>query len=683
MHEAPRIEQWESTRGVFGLIDGLADICLCKQSSKRRFIILFQMNAEQRVWRRTPGPEERRSSGTWPSTAEQSPESPALLEEEGSGADSHSHSQTTESTGGETLTARSTLLPTTLSRQPSSAALPSRRRKHRPFAPRWLIAALLAAGALALAGFGLHVKPSVERQLLAQTQQELMEQVLDVFGEGRQQADCFLLHESFFTDTEDARMAQASFQCWLQQTARWLDAVKGAGAPAAALGEEEGPKPWEAALLRGALLCQKLPALEASAAVGPYNPVDWGFSRDSFGASSSALHDSNEPSKNAAAKGKLQQTQQAVITWLGEVGEALAAVAADCSAKLLEAEDAEVRFGWEAKRLEALKALHVYEELQTYLYACRPPQGRVTLQAVDQFVFRRSLAAAKAAAAVASLASRVPPPPLPPAVAAAAAAAHPPREGQEEAAPDSPASPALMAQAAGNRYVPPWVVQLLLRPGHETVSAAVKLRLAVYTQGPPFVSIEPAALAEYQELLKDTVGSEQREQELRGLPADAEDVSDRQRRLLAVTMQTEIALAAFEIPKLEARFAALKDGVQPQLHDLLAVKKQLTRAYGKLASTATRWMARLEVGAKCLSKEEEKELEEALKQLAVMSYLSQALVEAHARAHAQPDLAEKHEEDIKKTAGLLALSEVSLSCASRGKLHQAGLVPAWWANIRS
>ncbi|KAL8270862.1 hypothetical protein Esti_005233 [Eimeria stiedai] len=495
-----------------------------------------------------------------------------------------------------------------------------------------------------------------------------------------------VLLRSATIDTEEACAARASFQSWLNRASRWMESSKGHLLPA--VDTSERMELWEVAILRGALVSYNLPHLESEAGIVPYDPTRLGFSAQSYAPTGSAgarpfagkqgKEEEALVKKARDAKAKLRLRQEAVVGWVQEVLQAVAAEAAALS-KGPEEETAEelcVRLG---RRSAALTACAFYEQLSAFLKCASLPPDGSTLNAYDMYAFKRDLAASNAAAALSGL-RRAP-------TSAEAAKASP---AGKKTAPavlvtDSSAPPVLRAAAAENPFVPPWVVHLFLGRSNQALSAAFRLRLAVQLQGIPFRHISDEALGEYEQLLKSSVELQKGFSAIAAAHAgkeEEEQVRLRRKELLITLMQIEVALASFKIPKLENKIADIHSGPSLDLRKLQKVLKKLLTAYEGLAEKAAEWKDQVEKGKFSLSEEEAKDLKTVLNQLGLLSFFSKRLVTAHAEAAVSQEVAEKYREHIQKTAGLVALAELQISQAARGPLHKGRIVPRWWANIR-
>lgn len=545
---------------------------------------------------------------------------------------------------------------------------------------QWMLSSVLlglaALGLLALGGLYLPSKRAAERQLVdvkLLPVQEVVEKLLTNVS-----PDCFLKHKSFTSDTPEAEIANRSIYLWLRKACKWLNAAK---EPTAYT-----PESWEIAILRGALVCSNIPHLEATAALAPYDPCAHGFSRENYvcGKDTPSFPEEVEPESEERlrvkeAKEELRKKKEKVVSWIREVREHLAVLAANASETSTQEKEALLN--------DITRAQQFYKYLYIYAKAFTVPADNVSLKVLDSFVFQRDAAAAKAVSALTrgDLYDPADPPNTNDTADAEEAKAMGRGIASNVTAPSfgigvMRSSPAIRAQLANNRFVPPWLVHMLLGPRNMTPSATVWLRLAVNSSGLPFTTKDTNCLSEFNKLLQDTLEFHQDYKILQSLPRDSPERKEKQRQLRLLQMHVEVAVAAFKIPRLEERISEVR-AMRQVSHELRSLTIRLTASYENLGSVATRWLKYVGKGELDLTPVQTEELTMVLKNLVNVSFFSKTLASMRFRAHSDRKFVEQASENIRKTAGLAGIAEVHLMISTKN-LNNRGIVPAWWAHLR-
>ncbi|KAL8444263.1 hypothetical protein Emag_005620 [Eimeria magna] len=562
------------------------------------------------------------------------------------------------------------------------------QRSGRSLVVRSIVLSLLIAGAAAtVMGLRSKTRPYVERFLAYSSNRQVILRVLERFDK-KILPDAFLNDPSFAADTPEAQAARASFQAWLKKAVHWQESLR--PRLLSSVDTPEKMHAWEIAILRGALIFHSLPNLEAEAGVMPYDPTLSGFTSQSFSGGGlggvsfglQQIRDETAVKISSAARAQVRQKQEELILWLAEVQEAIGGEAAALS-EGFEGETAEqMRMRLERKRA-AMKACEFYEEIQSFLRSLPLPSEDSTLNSFDAYALKREHLASRAAAALIGLGRS----PHATSVKTEEAAEGLPEEVEKQRIllADSTAAPVLQAAAARNPFVPPWLVHLLIGRSNENLSAAFKLRLAVQIHGIPFPKISKDALAEYEQLLRQSVNLPSEFNSIHSVPAeklDDERVRESRRDFLIMQMHLDVALAAFKIPKLERKIAAISCKSFVDLREIQKLQKKLVVAYEGLAEKASYWKEKVEKDEIPLSEREARGLKTVLNQMGLLAFFSKRLVTAHAEAALNREAAERNRKHMELTSGLVAIAELQIAQATKGSLHAAGIVPLWWAHIR-
>lgn len=489
---------------------------------------------------------------------------------------------------------------------------------------------------------------------------------------------CFLNHASFTAETPEARAAMESFRDWLHKMMKWQgiqpsDYAAAVEIPSAGGPQRlplEAPRRWELLLLQGALTCYDLPTLEESAGFCPYNPLHRGtyefvVREGVLEVSAAAAADKERSEEIRRGEGVLRANAAKVSIWITEVYEELHALASAKAERLQEALSPALREQEELELKEIKEALLFYDKMKVYATKREPPQRAEgaepapdDLKTVELFVLRANNAAAEA---MASMHAR-----------AAAAAAAPATAGAAEGVSSDE------SLLAPNRYIPAWLPHLFLSRHDERNRLSMKMRMQVVAAGlPPFATKSVEGTAEFISLLNESLAQEGRREQLEGMPVDSDEKTALQRHMMACEMQTELAAASMAaIFQRNALMVALKKRGMPAAR-LEAMRASLAGAYDMQGAAALKWIKKAAGGEFPLVQREKEELGLALQHIVNAGLLRKKLIFMQEEAaKGRPD-----HQMLLVTREMFGVSQKQIAGAASGSLHEAKLLPLWFAHL--